>query len=392
MRNIKLFAAQANVPRRMPTKEAWILMFYSREGLGIMIRSGVVSLLLGALMWSQSAATPQGLPAQTIGANGSIETKPTEFPNIGPDAVVMTIDGLCDNPGEDKATTSGCKVVFTRAQFEAFADLVQPSLPPERRRQLAGSYADMLILAQQARQMNLDKSARFEELVKMQRLNVLAQLLKQALQEKASHISDKDIIDYYRKNMSEYEEARLQRIYVPIAQQLDPPKGKLTAADTQKRQEDSKAAMKKEAAELDARAIAGEDFAKLQEEAYKVAEVKTAFPPSIMQTYHRRDLSAAQVSAMNLKPGEISPVIEDANGYFIYKAGEKNMVPLEEVRNQITSMLRSQRFQEYMKAAQTSATTVLNDEYFRAITPAERQGVSVPTGPRAAGKGPGPAE
>jgi len=346
-----------------------------------MLRSGLVCLLLGVLAWGQAAKSSQDAPTLTAPtANPGEHTKPAKAAIVAPDAAVITINGLCDHPSIDKTAASGCKVVFTRAQFEAFADLVQPNLPPGQRRQLAANYADVLILAEQAQEMDLDKGPRFEELLKLQRLSLLRQLLQEALREKAGQISDKDIADYYQQNVSAYEEAQLQRLYVPHSQQLDPPVEQLTASDLQKRQQDSEAAMKKEADELRARAVAGEDFAKLQEEAYKVAEIKTAFPPSKMQTYRRRDLSPAQVSVMNLKSGEISPVIKDASGYFIYKAGEKDTVPLEKVRDQIISTLRSQRLQQYMKAAQQSATTVLNDQYFTLTPAAGAQGMSVPHG------------
>jgi hypothetical protein len=346
-----------------------------------MIRSGLVCLLLGVLAWGQAAKSPQDASTQTAPpSNPAAQTKPGEVAKVPLDTAVITINGLCDHPPIDKAAVSGCKVVFTRAQFETFADLVQPNLPPVQRRQLAANYADMLILAEQAQEMGLDKGPRFEELLKLQRLSLLRELLKEALREKATQISDKDIADYYRQNISAYEEAQLQRLYVPRSQQLDPPKQQLTASELQKRQQDSEAAMKKEADELHARAVAGEDFAKLQEEAYKVAQIETALPPSKMQTYRRRDLSPAQVSVMDLKSGEISPVILDGNGYFIYKAGEKDTVPLEKARDQIISTLRSQRLQQYMKAAQQSATTVLNDEYFTLTPVVGAQGMSVPQG------------
>jgi hypothetical protein len=111
-----------------------------------------------------------------------------------------------------------------------------------------------------------------------------------------------------------------------------------------------------------------------------------------MQAYRRSDLSAAQVSAMSLKSGEISPVIQDMNGYFIFKAGEKTRLPLEKVRSQITTVLRSQRLQQYMKAAQQSATTVLNDEYFTETPTAGTQRISAPSVATPRGKVPRAAE
>jgi hypothetical protein len=357
------------------------------------MRSGLICLLLGSLAWAQAAESPQGLRAQPMtSANNNSQSKPSDAANVAPNVPVITIDGLCERKPNDTAPVSGCKVVFTRAQFEAFVGLVQPDISPAQRRQLATTYADTLIFAEQAREMGLDKGPRFEELLKLQRLTLLRQLLSQALQEKAAQVSDRDVADYYQQNIGTYEEAQLQRLYVPLHQQLDPPKEVLTAAQLQQRQQDSDAAMEKEATELHVRAVEGEDLAKLQDEAYKVAGIKTAFPASKMQAYRRSDFSAAQVSAMSLKSGEISPVIKDVNGYFIFKAGDKSLVPLDKVRSQITSMLRSQRLQQYMNAAEQSATTILNEDYFIATPAAGTQGVLAPTGTTPKGKAAGAAE
>jgi hypothetical protein len=65
-----------------------------------------------------------------------------------------------------------------------------------------------------------------------------------------------------------------------------------------------------------------------------------------------------------LKPGEASQVINTPNGYLIYKTGEKDTLPLDKVRDEIFSTLRSQRMQETLQKMQASATPQLNDQYF----------------------------
>jgi len=105
---------------------------------------------------------------------------------------------------------------------------------------------------------------------------------------------DKDIADYYTANSGAYEEVELERLYVPRAQQLEAPKEKMTPEETQKRQQDAQAVMKKEAADLRARAAAGEDIAKLQEEAYKTAGFKIAPPPTKMEKHRRSSLPPAR--------------------------------------------------------------------------------------------------
>jgi len=68
---------------------------------------------------------------------------------------------------------------------------------------------------------------------------------------------------------------------------------------------------------------------------------------------------------MDLKPGEVSPVIEALNGYFIYKIKAKETLTLEQSREEIRGILRSQRLQEETQSIEESATSTLNENYFR---------------------------
>ena len=121
--------------------------------------------------------------------------------------------------------------------------------------------------------------------------------------------------------------------------------------------------MKKQAEALRARAAAGEDFAKLQDEAAAAAEFKGK-PPTQLGKVRRTSLPPDQAEVMDLKPGEISQLITTPNGYLIYKVGEKDTLPLDKVQDEIVSTLRSQRIQDSMQAIQQSATPELNDKYF----------------------------
>jgi parvulin-like peptidyl-prolyl isomerase len=67
---------------------------------------------------------------------------------------------------------------------------------------------------------------------------------------------------------------------------------------------------------------------------------------------------------MDLKTGEVSQVFADQSGYFIYKVGAKDTEPLDKVKEEIRSSLRTQRMQEQMQALQQSATPVLDNSYF----------------------------
>jgi hypothetical protein len=277
---------------------------------------------------------------------------------------VITINGLCDNPPADKTSDPNCKTVITRAEFERILDSIQPNMPPRVRRQFATRYAGALVTAQKAHDMGLDQGQKFEDKMKVMRVQVLSQALNQAVMEKAGQISDQDIEDYYKSHSADYEEANLQRIFVPRSQQLPTSTVKLSVAAEKKRQQDAEELMKKEADKLHTRAVSGEDFAKLQAEAFQLAGIKTKAPSTKMADTRRNSLPPAHASVMDMKTGEISPAVSDQSGYYIYKVGSKEVEPLDKVKEEIRGSLRTQRIQEQMQAVQQSGTPTLDEAYF----------------------------
>ncbi len=346
-----------------------------------MLYRGLVGLLLGVLSWGQAAnpkpATPPQTPVTPSGAPAA-QTAPQK-PNLPPDAPVITLKGICDSSSASaKAPANAdCKTVITRAQFEALLGAIQPGVvAPLQRKQFADRYATALIMAHEAHKMGLDTSPRFEELMQLARVQVLSQELGRSLQDKAAQVSDKDIDDYYHNNAATYEETLLQRFFIPRSKQSEPSDEKLSEADAKKRQEAAEAAMKSEAEELHKRAVAGEDFTKLQAEAFQFAGLKIN-PPSIsVGKVRRNSLPAAHASAFELKPGEVSQLIPDPTGYFVYKAGEKGTQPLDRVKEEIRNALRAKRMQEAMHAIQQSATSELDPNYFAGAGPQEQESES----------------
>ena len=345
-----------------------------------MIYRCLACLLLGALSWGQAAnptsSQPPSPPAQNPAAPSNAapakpatDAKPApEASNIPPDGPVITIQGLCDNPPADKTKASDCKTIITRAEFEKLVDALSPNMASPARRQLATRYAMGLVMAHEAHKMGIDQGPRFEELLRIARVQVATQQLGQTLQEKASQVPDKDIEDYYHNNSAAYDEASLDRIFIPKNKQMPTPatKVKLSEAETKKRQEDGEAAMKTEAEALRKRAAAGEPFSKLQDEGFQFAGLKSKPPSPTMGKVRRSNLPPSHVAVMELKPGAVSALISDPSGFFIYKVGEKDTVPLDKVKEEIRGTLRAQRMQDSMQTIQQSATPELNEKYFGA--------------------------
>jgi hypothetical protein len=353
----------------------------------------ICALLLATSAWGQ-ATKPAGHPTApappaakaTSQANGNVSGPAAVEAN----APVITISGLCDKPAADKGKAADCKTVVTRAEFEQLINVVAPTMAPPQRKQLATQYGTALVMVHKAHEIGLDQGPKFQELMRVARISVLTKELSQSLQEEAAQISDKDIEAYYHKNEPAFQEVDLQRIFIPrskqIAESKDKDKDKPSDDDAKKRQQESEETLKKLADTLRTRAAAGEDFEKLQAEAVGASDLK-ANPPTKLGMVRRTSLPPDQAEIFNLKAGETSQLLTTPNGYLIYKVGEKDTLPLDKVREEITSTMRSQRMQDSLQTIQQSATPELNEKYF-----AEGPAASGPGDPGATKPGAQPGE
>jgi hypothetical protein len=283
-------------------------------------------------------------------------------PNIGPDTPVITVNGVCNPIPKDK-TTGNCKTVITRKQFELMVLAVQRNMPPEQRRQFAQRYIEALVNDQKARELGLDKGPEFDEEMKLAKEQVLAQELNLAILGNEPVIPDQLVDRFYRENVDGFKEAELKRIAIPGRQVLPP--ADLSDADEQKREEESAKVMKAEAEKLRVRAVAAEDFDKLEAEAFQFAGVNTVnFPSTDLGKIRGSNLPANQRMVLDLKPGAISPVLQDPNGLVIFKVGAVRTIPLEEARPEIRHGLASAQQQTAMKTIVDSAKVKLDEVYF----------------------------
>ena len=329
----------------------------------------VLTVMVACLqtMHSNSALAAQGPPAGgAVQAKAAVsEQKDDKKAAFGPDAPVITIEGLCDSPSAGRPANKNCKTVITRAQFEKIIEAIQPGMPERARRDFALRYVDFLVMSKKAQEIGLDKGTSYEEQMKLARIQILSKEFTQTLQKKASEISGQDIAEYYRMNSAKFETAEMDRIFIPKTRRATP-SSDATLSDAGKQQ--SEELMKEEADKLHKRALAGEELSKLQAEAYEVAGITSAVPNTSMKI-RRISLPSTEVSVMDLKPGEVSPVLSDGSGYVIYRLKTKETLPLDQARQEIEATLRYQRIQEEMDGIQDSVNSTLAEGYFLPGTP-----------------------
>jgi hypothetical protein len=330
-------------------------------------------LLPLSLAWGQAEPDePPAGSAATADHNAKDSAKdkddkqplPDSAAKVPPDVAVLTIKGLC--PGQEKTASaaSNCQTIITKAQFEELTEALHPNMPPTTKRQLASSYPRLMAMAHEAEQRGLDKKEHFQEMIAFARLQILSQDLVHEIEDEASQISQKDIEDYYRENAPNFERVNIERITVPNIRQTQANQTAGASGNKENSEEQDKAAMKGEADSLRARAAAGEDFPALQKAAYAFAGLTTPPPVTSLSMVRRTTLPAGHTSVFDLKAGEVSPVISDDGGFYIYKIVAKQTEPLNEAEKEIRKNLVSQRIHAMMQKVQDSITTDMNQAYF----------------------------
>lgn len=374
--------------------------------------SGLLCVLVAGLAWGQAAPTgsPQAShPPLATAARPASPESAEEGDALAPTAAVLTVNGVCegqpktaakgtaDKTAEAKTASADCKTVITKGEFEKLAAALAPNPNPETKninpqvkRQLANVLPRDLAMSQAAKKKGLESSPQYAQMMKFARMQILSALLQRQIQAEAAKVSDADIQTYYKEHADNFEQFTVDRLFVPRNRQAQPDlkdddKGeKLTEEQQKARQEAEKAkaaegeqAMSKLADDLRARAAAGEDFTQLQKEAFSASGMKIESPTVTLPKLRRTGLPAAHAAIFDLKSGEVSQVINDAGGHYIYKMEAKDQLPLDQVKDEIHSKLQNDRTRELMEKINGSYKVETNEAYFGAAGPG-----MMPGGPR----------
>ncbi len=297
---------------------------------------------------------------------------------VPPESPVITIRGLCDataagrkNPAapmtQTKTSDADCKTIITRAQFDALVSAIQPNMNSDTRRQFAAFYPTMLLLQREFRKNGMEKNPQFKNWLAFATLRAQAEWAARMLQEDADQVSDADVERFYKDNVTSYEQAELQRIFIPKAKQQIAKDNKQELPGSADGRKTDDEALKKEADALQIRAVSGEDFDNLQREAYDMAGMQVISPSTKLGMQTANQLPAGHQSVLTLSVGDVSQVITDDHGYFIYKIVSRSVEPLEQARSDIKDRLAQQKFKLGMQKIEATAKTELNQAYFPQI-------------------------
>ncbi|MGC2448860.1 MAG: peptidyl-prolyl cis-trans isomerase [Candidatus Sulfotelmatobacter sp.] len=358
-----------------------------------MRKSWLLCVLLGTLAWGQAA--PMAPPPQP----GQAPMAPADTSaSVPASAAVLTIEGVCPaqskapaakgtaakpaaagaKTGDAKASSGACKTVITKAEFEKLVSALAPNPTAQQKKQLAGVLPRVIAMSTEAKKEGLDKTPQFDETVKFVKMQVLTNELQRKIQKQAEDIKPEEIDQYYKDHPEMFEQYNVDRIFIPRTKQIeaeakedDEKDEKLTdeqkkakeAADKAKADE-AEQSMTKLASDLRARAAAGEDMAKLQKEAFDAAGMKIESPTVNLPNVRRTGLPPAHAAIFDLNPGQVSEVISDSGGHYIYKMNSKTEMTLDQAKNEIHGKLQNDRMREQMEKLNSSFKVEANEAYF----------------------------
>jgi chemotaxis protein histidine kinase CheA len=371
-----------------------------------MRKSWLMCVLLGTLAWGQAApsappAAPGAGPGNTMNmgrpqAPPAPPAPPDTSASVPDTSAVITVIGVCPPPkpaaakGTAAATktpaaktpAADCKTVVTKAEFEKLVAALVPNVTPQAKKQLAGILPNYIAMSAAAKKKGLDKTDQFKLTIEFAKMQILTKELQKSVADEAAKVSPEEIEAYYKEHADAFEQFNLDRMFIPRTKQPsadakeeakdDAEKDKNLSEDAKKAKEAADKAkadqaeeeMTKLAESLRARAAAGEDFVKLQKEAFEAAGMKIEAPTVNLPSVRRTGLQAGHAAVFDLKPGEVSQVINDAGGHYIYKLNSKTEMPLDQATNEIRGKLQNDRTRKMMDDLNSSFKVETNDQYF----------------------------
>jgi PPIC-type PPIASE domain len=326
-----------------------------------MMRIFVVPVLLAACAAAQGQVAAAPAPQQQTKPGTPASVQPPASAahpeDVGANETVITVHGFCPDPAKSGAE---CTTVISKEQFEKIMAAVNQTnapMPPPAIRNLAERYVQIMAFASQAEKLGLDKDPKFQELMRIVRINSLAEAYHRSMEEKYRSPSDADVQAYYDKNITRFEQVKLARVFIPRVNPKAPTGGIDDFAQRAQKLADS----------MRERAAKGEDLDKLQQEAYHTLGLN---PPSLNTDVgtRRRGSGTLPPNVENdvfaLKSGEVTRVEPEPSGFQFYKLQGRDTLTLAQVKSEIVAAIRKGELEASTKSVMDPIHTDLNETYF----------------------------
>jgi len=311
------------------------------------------ALLLSSAMFAQTAE-PAAKPADA--------TNPTAVPMS---ETVVLIPGVCD-PAVPKTAKAPCETRMTRQQFETLwttfnrAGAQKPVVeePASARKSMAAAYSSMAIMSQEARKQGLEKTPEFLLQMKVLRMQLLAKQLQQKIKDENAEPAAAEVEKYYKDNQASFQELSVHRLQIPKhgAQPPAPAEGKPAVQAATMSPADAE--------EFRKRAVAGEDFDKMQKEVVEKLGFKITPPVTAGKKRHGEFPPQEEGEIFALPQGAVTRVLDEGSSFVIYKIDAKRTLSLDEVRGNIARDVSEQKIRDAESKVTGASTPQFNMVYF----------------------------
>ena len=271
--------------------------------------------------------------------------------------IILFVSGVASAADPEILARVGNKNI-TKADIEALISFYPANqqaiirMDPKNEEALLNNYVTILVVAETARRQGFDKEKNMRKQIQILSDEHLAKGYVQKNVLSKVKVTDKDVEEYYKNHPKEFEKpetVKARHILIGF-------KGDMT--------EDQKKELRKKAEDVLKKAKGGDDFAQLASEYSDDPGSKTKggelgyFPKGNM-------VPEFENAAFNLKPGEISNVIETPYGYHIIKVEDKKAGEMpafdsikEQVRVKATQDAEQKKINEFIEKAKkdTKAT------------------------------------
>ena len=307
----------------------------------------LISILSAAMLMAPVQTSTTQPKTQPVAAKSST-TASMKKPAASMD-VAVTIHGLCpDQPAAKAKVAADCNTVITKEQFDVVLNALNaigPQLLPAQKRGVAQGYVATLLSYNAAKKAGVEKDPRFAEVMRLARMRAMGDMYNARMLEKAKKVSPEAIQAYYTANIDKFEELTMRRITLP----------RFNSANL--KDEEFAAKASKVANDIHDRAAKGEDLETLQKEAFETLGLKN--PPTTRMAIVRRGIYSGdqEKQLFALKPGEVTPIIEQPSALIIFKLESRETPSLETSKDEIMRILTKQNL-EKQEQAKTDAVKV----------------------------------
>ncbi len=256
------------------------------------------------------------------------------------------------------ATVNGAKL--TAAELQALLRGASPQVQQNFRanpRQFLTELARMKLLVAEAEKQKLAEQSPCREQLEWVRSDVLSQALLNEYNRRQVATPEEEK-KYYEAHRDRYEEAKVKVIYIAFAGD-----GKAGEVAGRKLLGEQEARARIES--LRRQILEGADFAALARQ--HSHDETSAAKDGDLGLIRRTDQIPEPIKAaiFSLKPGQVSEVVAQPNGFYLFRLEEMRTKTLDEVRQEVSREAQSEKFREWFDSIRKSiAVTYENEAYF----------------------------